>query len=365
MKKVLSFIMAVAFVAATFATASAEVAVSGDAKIYGVNMGDTTWGGGDAIRSYNHELRINFDGTTDVASAHVRLRLPNGTTMDKSAGITTGVDAADYSYVKTSVGGVGVTMGRQVINWGNKFRVWDGRMERFKLAKKFGGWVAALTLDKLKENVGSDANQDNNLMGVLAVGPVADGKLGVYILSKETYTAGTTDSAADMEMRAFYKGKVAGMGLRFELATMSGDSYTDDPMGVMVQVDPIEAAEVTIASTSNGYTANSHFTPVPGAIGTDAETGGWNVGQGGDELLIAANYTLPAGPFSVTAGLGMGMVSNVAGGADDYSVMSLGVVAEHALGETTTASLNLGYNSPDYDGADAASSMSWKIETKF
>jgi len=380
MKKSLILVLSMLFVVGLTASAFADVTLGGDARVRGIwkSNYDMNSDSDADDRYYDYRIRLKADVNVDKVQVKSRISLTDwNEAWDGSTLKRTNV-LFDYGYLVVPVGPVTVTAGKVVVDWGNKFYVWDARQYRLILEAKAGnGVVKAFTQKDVetRATTGDDNLKDKDTYGLLYAGKFDNfnaGILGLY--TNDARTNGKDGQILDV----FLNGSAGGVGISAELAYKSGDLNEDsagnNPVGGFVSVSKgIDALTVSgaFAYAANGYAADDNFTPTV-FFGKDQPTAITDFGAASDSttwVLVGSGTYKVTNDLSVTGRLAYlsaegKMLDTDAG---DESVTELDAGLKYQIAKNTSYSLDLGYLIPSdiTTNDDAALALAHKIEVMF
>lgn len=136
----------------------------------GLTTGSTTKGETEGLRELAH---LGFDAKAGDASLHAGAILQGYTFVgnnhgqqvnqstypDQTSGYPSNAIRLDYAYLETPIGGgVDMSVGRQIVNWGYCFTACDTRRDRIKFIKVIHNWVLVDLWDKRASGVMSQSN---------------------------------------------------------------------------------------------------------------------------------------------------------------------------------------------------------------
>ncbi len=138
-------------------------------KAGGFATGSTTYGDVEGLRELAH---LGFDAKAGEASLHAGAILQGYTWVGNAhgadtpaypnqvTGISSNAIRLDYAYLETPIpGGIDLSVGRQIVNWGYCFTACDTRRDRIKLVKVINKhWVFVDLWDKRAPTLNSNAN---------------------------------------------------------------------------------------------------------------------------------------------------------------------------------------------------------------
>ncbi len=291
-----------------FAAKETEIAISGDARLRGLNTwnkdfisNNLTNENTDDVRLWDNRLRMKVDiRNAGGASAHFRLVMDRGIWLGSDYGDTVPPGAtkpgsnsviADWAYVVIPVGPTKWTIGDQRADWGNKFLVWDEARHRVKVTGKVGNVTVGALTDKLWETSltalgGEEAYRDKDdwaLLAITNVGDVTLGVIGIYV--EDNRRNNVLDGAGDPTgastpangrdpkvwiLDPYWKAKVGPVAITGEAAYKNGAGHKAD-FGIYTDAT-MAAGPVTLkvvaAHADGGYKADDDWIPV-NLIGTD------------------------------------------------------------------------------------------------
>jgi len=370
--------------------ASAAFSAKGDARyILDINSKTT---GKDTVTKSDHDWRARVTTTyTNKDNVKVILRMvADSDPADTVTPIATGIDRA---YLVAPIAGMQVSAGRMKAHWGLGFQVNDETRSRIKVAKPMGAMTVFGIFDKLAENTngGTKDAMDKDAYTVGAIGKAGGMTWGTFVTSvtesnvdgMDANTAvaatGTTpvvdavDAVFDtkpstINMNFFVKTKVGNIALSSEFAKIE-DATGLVAMGTM----PVGSMSITgaLATTSEGFTADSDFTPFGGLDGTYKVYNSvkYKIDDKksvfGANTAFGVNVAMPLGGMKAV----VGFASATMGGRKDNGTNDATATIVHAkisksLGKQTSVYGKLGtvgMASGDIEG----SSMSAGIKLKF
>ncbi|MCK5515934.1 MAG: hypothetical protein KAI39_03580 [Desulfobulbaceae bacterium] len=411
MKKVLIAGAALMLAGSIVTAASAEVNLSGDARVRYIGLTDydrmTDAAGNVNTNGYYDEfdsrVRVVFQAKAKGgAYMKARLRLDDFSQWDDQGWAAYNNDAvhnvwADYAYIGVPMGKVTIAGGRMPASF-SKFFSYDGRPTRVKATYKGGGITLVSLVDVKDENTSSAADEwdDNDFM---AYGLVAKMKMGdnwnlkgyarYHADAREWSTVATTTSVTVQGVDADgvattatvdvdgsktspftdksgflgavnLSGKAGTVGIEAEVAYKSADVLGkpdgDDALGAYVNVTMNMGAftpSFMVGMMQNGYVADDDFGYI--MIGSaDCITRKSLGNSGGDTVWgsFSANYAVSE-QFSLAANFVY--VSYDSDATDALSdEIELSGSAKYAISEGASLTYKIGSLTPSYDGSASA-----------
>jgi hypothetical protein len=396
MKKLLILVLSIMLVAGSFAAVYAsdggmdsvrsavegsKVIIGGDARVRGVckyNY-DTNDDVDDDDCYWDQRLRLNITGQI-TGGVEVRVRLNAGETTWGTGSGTFGSDedstvTTDYAYIHIPIGPVFVDVGQMPYSWGNKFLVWDERVDRLAIHGHSGDVTVGVFGDKLDDNqAGPDGflNNDVDQYGITAVYSANDAEAGAIVVF-------VRDDLSLVDNDGYYgsiyaNATVSGVNVMAEVAVLGGDRFEtageeDNPWGGFISAEMgMDALTVGLlgAITQNTYSADSHFTPTV-FIGTDNPAAMSDFGALGDSLLIVGSVEFAATPeLDVYGKLAYADYEPYPSGSD-FNAFEVDAGLTFDVANNTTYSIDVGYLSPDDFSAqdDGAIAVLSKVQVYF
>lgn len=390
MKKVIATAAGLMLVGAMATTALADVNLSGDARarFYTQDNFDLNDDVDDVNQKIDSRVRLAIEGNAGGVLAKARVKIGDGTW---DGGNFTGGDVeTDYAWVEAPVGPITVSAGRQIINFGNQFVVWDERHDRLKGLYQNDTTTLALFYDKNVEfdtadttvtvtgmdnmglpaaaavtttttNAASEANDDDsNGYGAVFEQKFGDwkvGLLGVYLDNEISDTQTTVGSLA-------INGSLPGVMIVGEIGFVDADTADNTAVGgFLAAVLPMDNLTIILpaAFTSDGMVADGDFKPtyLYGTQGTMGCMGIINFGQLGDTVAVAPTVEFKAADNVTLHGA---VAYADVDGFTDITEIDAGIYYSISENATIKAAAAYGMLGDDYD--DIASYALF-IETKF
>jgi hypothetical protein len=398
MKKLLILVLSIMLVAGAFtavyasdggmdsvrsAVEGSKVILGGDMRVRGVckinhDLNDSDNMDDDDC-SWDQRVRLKITAQI-TGGVEVRVRLNAGENdWGTGSGVYGSGDSSvttDYAYMHIPIGSVVVDAGQMPYNWGNKFLVWDERVDRLAITGNSGNVNFGVFGDKIDENFGPDGFLDDDM----------DQYGGTVVFSGDNVEAGAIVVWARDEASVndddgfyasiFYNGTVGdGVGIKAEVAALGGDLFEtqphhDSPWGGFISAEMGRNAltfGLELAYAANTYVADDHYTPTV-MIGTDNPSALADFGANNwDSLLIAGTVGFAATPeFEVYGRLAYVDLDKYEADGDG-SAWEVDAGLGYQLATNTRYTLDVGYLSPDDLSAedDAATSVTSKIEVYF
>lgn len=399
MKKLLVFVLGIMLVAGAFsavyasdggmdsvrsAVEGSKIVIGGDYRVRGVCKDNFDWNDDvdDDDCSWDQRLRLKVTAQI-TGGVEVRARLEAGdiewgTGDDTQFGSHENSDVVtDYAYVHLPIGPVMVDAGQQIYSWGNKFLVWDTRVDRLAISAMAGSTSVGVFGDKIEENNGNEGFLDDDVdqYGLHAVVNMNDVEAGGLIVFLRDETPTDQDGVyGDIYVNAVASGvKVMG-----EFAMSGGDAFetaepeSDNPWGLFLSGEmAMDALTFNLlgAVSQNEYVADTHFTPTV-FIGTDNPSAMQDFGDDGDTILIAGTVGFAATPeLDVYGRLAWMDVEDYPSGNDLYSAFEADAGLAYQVATNTRYTLDFGYLSPDPEDGnapdDGAIAVTSKLEVYF
>jgi len=401
MKKVLVAGAALLIAGSMVSAASAEVNLSGDARVRYVGKSDykaiyTPNGDGTFSEnlsgyqdSFNSRIRVKFDAKANGgAFMKARLRFDDFTWDGQGWGAwSEGKNVwADYAYIGVPMGDVVFTGGRMPADY-SKFFSYDNRPTRVKLDWKVDNVRLIGLIDVIDENSNIvDDWDDNDFMGYGLVGsvkinddwfvkgyaryvddqreydvasidieiPDPNSEMGGATISYPLVAAGHKDRSGFLGS-IHAEGKIAMVGLEGEIAYKEADvqGTQDDGWGWYLDASMDMGAfqpSLMIGGTYDGYLADDDFgfIMVGAAEPITAITQVGN--KGGDSYFVAlvTRYTL-SDQFKLAGNLAY-FDYDVDAADRIAQAFEISASATYTISEGADLTYKLGYLAPDYDG---------------
>ena len=399
MKKLLILVLSIMLVAGSFASVYASD--GGMDSVRSAVEGSKVIIGGDArvrgICRYNYDANDDFDDddcywdqrvrlniTAQITGGvEVRVRLNAGEIdwgtgsgefgSDEDSSVTT-----DYAYIHIPIGTVFVDAGQMPYSWGNKFLVWDTRVDRLTIHGHSGDVTAAVFGDKLDDNqVGPDGflNNDADQYGFDVVYSANDVEAGAIVVWIRDDLSGDDGYYGSIYLNTAV---LTNVGIKAELAMLGGDaletSQGDSPWGGFISGEMGKDAltfGLAFAYSDNEYVADSHFTPTV-FVGTDNPSALFNFGDSNtygpmDSILVTGTVGFAATPELDVYGRLAYMDLELDEGDADADAFEIDAGLTYQLAANTTYSLDVGYLMPnDFSPQDdAAVAITSKVEVYF
>ena len=371
MKKLLVLVLSIMLVAGAFtavyasdggmdsvrsAVSDSKIVIGGDARVRGtcrINY-DLDDDADDDSCKWDQRVRLKITAQiTGGVEVRVRLTAGNG---DWNGGMNTGSTVVtDYAYIVVPVGTVTIEAGRQPFSWGNKFLVWDARVDRLEIVAGLDTATVGVFADKLVESYGPEGILDNDVndYGVYAVYNANDVEAGVVVVFRKN---DVMDDSDGIYGSLYANVDVSGVSVSAEVAARGDDAFylnadEDTQYGGFVSASmAMDALTVGAlgAFTLNGYVADTHFTPSL-FIGTDQPSAMLDFGDMGDTLLGAVFAGYQATPeLNVSAVLAyVSWEGYPDSDTIDASAFEVDANLTYNLAKNTTYSAGIGYLSPD------------------
>jgi Ni/Co efflux regulator RcnB len=393
MKKVICVAAAFAMVAGLATVASAQVDLSGSARVRARYNDD---GVKDSVTKWDSRVRVKFQAKTEGGGyVKARLRFLDGTWgLGNDYKATAKGDNnvwSDYAFVGFKTGKFDLAGGKMPTSFSPWFSD-DERADRLRLLYKDGGLGLALTYDK---KVYEYKNVYDTLEGVNAAGdPVtvrANEKLKNTIGGDKdvfgiTYRQKFSD-AVKVNVRAVYvadstnadkdgfKGSV-NLGMNFggnniilEQSYKDGDTVAegaDDQYGGYAEWNSTFGSitpKVRVGYTADGFVADDSFGWL--MIGGDVPTEQFAVGAGGDTLFAAISSKFQTTEaLSFTGNLVYMDIDDDGSAKYGDNPLEISGQAKYKLGKGVTLLARAGWLSSDSDADDAFSAYG-QFEVKF
>lgn len=395
MKKLICVAAAFAMVAGVATVASAEVNLSGDARVR-IRYNDSGLINSNSVDKWDSRVRFKLAAKTESgAYAKARLRFIDGTW---GLGNEYSADAkgdynvwSDYAFAGFKVGNLDIAGGKMPI----AFSPWfldDERADRFRILYKTGGTAVAFTYDKkiyeykdlinsitvpvtladgtivdtIVQIPGNPIGGDKDVYGVTFRQKFSDSvKMGV----RAVYVADGTNADYDG-----FKGSIntemnfSGNKIEAELSYKDGDTVgsADDQLGGYAGWSAAFGAltpAVKVGFTKDGFTADQTFGWL--MIGGDVPTSNISrVGLGGDTVFLGASSGFQASEaLSFKANLVYMDIDSDGTGYGDNPIEISGQ-AKYMVGEGISLIARAGTLLSDGDADDAVSAYG-QMEVKF
>mgnify|MGYP005840150005 CR=1 FL=1 len=265
-----------------------SISITGNARIMGfwTENDDFNDDVEDVKRGLRHRLRLMLDGTlAGGTSFHSRLNI---TGWDNWNGASPGAGSltTDWLYFKVPLASdLTVVAGRQKINYGHKFRVWDGRSDRLTFVKKMNDELSLLAFYAKEAETdaaatASDVLEDGDDENLYAIGGEYKGKPlsgGFRIMHYDEQWSGGDNG---QRLSGYLTHKSGDLTTKFEADFSMGDRWKnndgDNRYGLLLDFD-YKMGDTTlsagVAAAMNGYVVDNDFDAITAFYDTGAGHG--------------------------------------------------------------------------------------------
>ncbi len=369
--------------------AGGSLAIGGDARIRG------TWQKNYALdsdadadmRRFSSRVRLYITGKAgNGIEARTKMTVSDGT-WDNKANTVQDV-GTNYAYLHIPIGSIAIDGGLMERSFGNKFHTdyTSEARDTLQVSTSLGDTGVGAFIDKISENTaaGDENLEDYDNWGVYVNHSAGNIQAGVLLVYENDKT--TADDENGTEFDVYVNADVGSIGIAAELAYTTGDiagnenADGDAKMGGFVSAAmPMGQMAVSgaIAYATNGYVADSHFTPTV-FLGTDQVTAIADFGAtlagtpAADDKVFAivgsvdydVNDDMSAKGTLAYVSLG-GQSGKTAG--DDASFFELDASMSYKIADNASYGLAFGYLAPSDLTADddAAIALSHNISIYF